>query len=240
MILIEDRKLLDGYRAGEQAALLAVYRHYVRDVTRFLARGFTFNSRGRPFAFRGFSGGYESEAAVQEVFRKVFEENARLAYDGLSPFRPYLLRIARNLVINDLKAKQPILFKYRQGRAVTLSEPSEAELALENTPIADRSQDDLLEAQEVAQLVAEFKKSLSARELGVFEQRFEHGHSALDAAQALGLGRSQVRTTEGRVRGSFLKYMQRSGYLQNYTANGPSAVEALGTVALLLGWGLTA
>ncbi len=240
MILLDDRALLDGFRAGDKAALLQVYRHYVRDLTRFLARGFTFNSKGRPCAFRGFAGGYESEAAVQEVFRKVFEENARLAYDGLSPFRPYLLRIARNLVINDLKAKQPILFRYRQGRAITLNAPTEAELALENTPVADRCQDELLEAKEVAKLVQSFKEMLSARDLSVFEYRFEQGLSALKAGQALGLGRSQIRTTEEKVRARFLKHMQRSGYLQNYTATGIPATQAMGAVALLLGWGLTA
>src|SRR5262249_47400158 len=109
-LLLESRPLLDGFRRGDQAALLAVYRHYVRDVARFLTRGFSFSSDGKPCMFRGFAGGYEIEAALQEVFRRAFEERARLAYNGIDPYRPYLLRIARNAVINDLKSRHPILF----------------------------------------------------------------------------------------------------------------------------------
>lgn len=237
MLLVEDRVLLDGFRRGDKAALLAVYRHFVDDVARFLTRGFTFESQGRPCAFRGFAGGYEIEAAMQEVFRRAFEERARLAYDGLNPYRPYLLRIARNLVINDLKAKNPILFRYRHGRPVVLETPTEAERALESTPVADRSQDELLEAEEVARLVAGFKAELSERELGVFEVRFEQGRSALKAGEALGLTRSQVRTTEAKVRARFLDHMQRSGYLEHYAKGGADAAAAVAAVALLLGWG---
>lgn len=240
MLLTEDRALLDGFRRGDRAALLAVYRHYVADVTRFLSRGFTFTSRGRPCAFRGFRGGYEVEAAVQEVFRRAFEERARLAYDGLNPYRPYLLRIARNLVINDLKAKQPILFRYRQGRPVVLEAPSEAELAIERTPVAERAQDELLEAQEVQRLVDDFKAGLEARARGVFEQRFERGLSAEKAGAALGLTRSQVRTTEEKVRARFLAHMQDSGYLEHYARRGGAggAAGAAAAIALLLGWGM--
>lgn len=238
MILLEDRALLDAFRAGQTPALLAVYRHFVVDVTRFLSRGFTFNSQGRPCAFRGFGGGYEIEAAVQEVFRKAFEDKARLAYDGLNPYRPYLLRIARNLVINDLKSKQPILFRYRHGRPVILDAPCEADLALENTPVADRSQQELLEAQEVAALVQAFKASLGPRELGVFEQRFERGVSAVKAGEALGLTRSQVRTCEDKLRAGLLEHMHRGGYLQNYRRSGPGPAQAVAALAVVLGWGM--
>lgn len=239
MIMVEDRALLDGFRRGERGVLLQIYRHYVADVTRFLTRGFTFESQGRASAFRGFSGGYEVEAAVQEIFRRAFEEKARLAYDGLRPYRPYLLRIARNAVLNDLKAKQPILFRYRQGRPVVLDAPTEAERALEETPVATRSQDQLLEAEEVARLVAEFKAGLDPREQGVFQQRFEAGLSAERAAQALGLTRSQIRTTEDKLRARFLAHMQASGYLEHYGRAGLGAAGAMAAAALLLGWGMT-
>ena len=239
MLLTDDRALLDGFRRGDKAALLAVYRHYVADVTRFLTRGFTFESQGRASAFRGFAGGYEVEAAVQEIFRRAFEDKARLAYDGLRPYRPYLLRIARNAVLNDLKAKQPILFRYRQGRPVVLDAPTEAEEALERIAVAERSQEQRLEAEEVARLVAAFKASLSERERGVFQQRFEGGLSAEKAAQALGLTRSQIRTTEDKLRQRFLAHMQAAGYLEHYGRAALGKEGAVAAVALLLGWGMT-
>jgi RNA polymerase sigma-70 factor (ECF subfamily) len=227
MILVERRELLDGFRRGDRAALAEVYRHYVKDVARFLRRGFSFSSEGRPFSFRGFGGGYEVEAAVQEVFRRAFEERARQSYNGIDPYRPYLLRIARNTVINDLKSKQPILFRFRAGRPVILeSAPDEPEPGQDPFAPLELSPEELAEAQEVAEIVRRFKSSLDARASGVFLQRFEEGLSAEDTASKLGLTRSQVRTTEAKLREAFLRHLEGSGYLEAYrstTAAGASS-----------------
>ncbi len=236
MILVEDRALLDGFRRGDKKSLLKVYQHYVKDVYRFLMRGFTFNSAGRPCSFRGFRGGYEIEAAVQEIFRRAFEERARLAYNGIDPYRPYLLRIARNAVINDLKAKHPILFKYRAGGPVLIEREEEYD-PIQTQRSVELSPEEHLEIQEVAKLVASFKRALDDRELGVFQKRFEQGLSAQDVAEALGLTRSKVRTTESKLKKRFLVHMQRCGYLGHYSSK---ADKSLGlTAACLLIAGLS-
>lgn len=236
MILLEDRALLDAFRRGDRGALLAVYSAYARDVARFLTRGFTFDSGGRSCAFRGFRGGYEIEAAIQEVFRRAFEERARLAYNGIDPYRPYLLRIARNAVINDLKSRHPILFRFRSGRPVILEEIEEGDPDRVPSPV--RSQDEALEEEEVAGLVARFKTSLDPRAQGVFRCRFEEGLSAEEAATRLGLTRSQVRTTEAKLRASFLAHMQSSGYLETYrgAVRAPEVV-AVAVLLSVLSWG---
>lgn len=232
MILRERRALLDGFRRGDRAALLEVYRHYVPIVSRFLLRGFSFESNGRTLSFRGFRGGYEIEATLQEVFRRAFEEKARLAYNGLDPYQPYLLRIARNLVLNDLKAKQPILFRYRQGGPVLLES---AEGPVDELPPVPPDAADRLEAEEVAQLVANFRASLDTRELGVFQARFEEGLAAERVAERLSLTRSQVRTTETKLRARFLEHMRSAGYLEHYRPLKVAAgAGALGVVLLLL------
>ncbi|MBI4821188.1 MAG: sigma-70 family RNA polymerase sigma factor [Deltaproteobacteria bacterium] len=236
MIFDGNRALLEGFRRGDKSSLLAVYRHYVADVSAFLRRGFSFTSAGRTCRFRGFGGGYEIEAALQEVFRRAFEERARLAFDGISAYRPYLLRITQNLVINDLKSKQPILFRFRSGAPVVIDvgEPNEEVVS------GDRSADEILEAREVASLVQQFKSSLNARELGVFSARFEEGLSAEGAAKSLGLTRSKVRTTEDLVRRRFLEHMQRSGYLESYReSHGARSVATLpNAIVALLSLGL--
>ena len=43
---------------------------------------------------------------MQEAFRRAFEERARSAYDGLRPYRRYLLTITRNLVIDQLRKQR--------------------------------------------------------------------------------------------------------------------------------------
>ena len=56
---------------------------------------------------------------VQEVFLRAFDERARLGYDGLRPYRPYLLRIAKNLRIDTAR---------RDGRwAVSAASAKDAE-----------------------------------------------------------------------------------------------------------------
>ncbi len=235
MILVDDRDLLDRFRRGDRDALRVVYEHYVTDVTRFLTRGFTFDSQGRHCAFSGFRGGYEIEAAIQEVFRRAFEERARLAYDGLRPYRPYLLRIARNAVINDLKAKQPILFRYRQGRPVILEPPPEE--SPEDRPTPNASPEEVAEAREVHALVVAFKAELDEREAKVFRARFEEGLSAERAGEATQLTRSQIRTTEQKLRERFLAYMQSRGYLGHYGRTDAGLEHGVSAVLLALCFG---
>ena len=239
MIFLEKRELLDAFRRGEQGALLETYRHYVKDVAHFLTRGFSFDSEGRGCSFRGFRGGYEIEAALQEVFRRAFEERARLAYDGINPYRPYLLRIARNLVINDLKSRQPILFRFRVGRPVIIEQTGELE-SEEAGEIA-HTPEELLETREVAGLVNAFKARLDQRSLDVFRARFEEGLSAEDAAKKLNLTRSKIRTTEAKMRKSFLEHMQSCGYLTAYSLDRGEVKRgvAAAIMVLLASWSMT-
>jgi RNA polymerase sigma-70 factor (ECF subfamily) len=236
LILLERRELLDAFRKGDKSSLPAVYRHYVRDVAAFLTRGFTFSSSGKPCTFRGFAGGYEIEAAIQEIFRRAFEERARLAYNGLDPYRPYLLRIARNTIINDLKSKQPILFRFRAGAPVILdSAPTDPDqFVASSAPSAE----DLLELEEVARLVERFRAALDERSRGVFRFRFEQGLSAEAVARELGLSRSQVRTTEAKLRKRFLEHMQGSGYLTGYPGKRAGLASDKLTSVFLVAWGL--
>lgn len=236
MILVDDRGLLDGFRSGDRAALHEVYSHYVRDVARFLTRGFTFSSAGKQCSFRGFRGGYEIEAALQEVFRRAFEERARLAYNGIDPYRPYLLRIARNTVINDLKAKQPILFRFRSGRPVIIESSESDVYDADRQPTLQPSAQAQLEAREVAILVEGFKSSLDPRSRAVFSHRFEAGLSADEAGKQAGLTRSQVRTTETKLRKQFLEHMQTAGYLSNYRQRG-SVASSSASILLMLVFG---
>jgi RNA polymerase sigma-70 factor, ECF subfamily len=232
MILLESRELLDRFRRGDRAALLDVYRHYVRDVAHFLTVGFSFDSQGQRCTFRGFHGGYEIEAAIQEVFRRAFEERARLAYDGINPYKPYLLRIARNAVINDLKSRHPILFRFRAGGAVIL-EPTPDQAELEHARSADRTPEEIHEAREVSQIVERFLSALDPKERELFRLRFEEGLAAEEAGRRIGFTRSQVRTKETKLRERFLAHMKSAGYLTDYKRG--TALESAAITALAFG-----
>ena len=85
------RELLDQFRSGDRAALRTVYERYVDDVETLARRGFTIESSEHVYV-RGVSGDGVREL-VQDTFTRAFASSARTAYDGISPYRPYLLRI---------------------------------------------------------------------------------------------------------------------------------------------------
>src|SRR5262245_56542135 len=105
-LLLEQRALLDRFRRGERLALEEVYRHYAPEVAAFLQRGFTFMSGGRHLRFAGYRQPFDLDNALQETFVRAFKESARLGYDGLNPYKSYLLAIARNLVLDELRRRE--------------------------------------------------------------------------------------------------------------------------------------
>jgi DNA-directed RNA polymerase specialized sigma24 family protein len=96
--------LLYDFRAGVREALGRVYSFYFNDVFRLVSRGFTL-SGPPPVTVSGLTDPSAQQDAVQDVFVRAFSESARLSYDGIRPYRPYLLRIARNYRI-DQERKQ--------------------------------------------------------------------------------------------------------------------------------------
>src|SRR5689334_16260622 len=105
-LLVERRELLDRFKRGERQALEEVYRHYVPEVAAFLQRGFTFQSAGRTLRFSGFAQPFDLDNALQETFTRAFRESARLGYDGLRSYKNYLLAIARNFVLDELRTRE--------------------------------------------------------------------------------------------------------------------------------------
>ncbi len=86
MFLAKDKKLQEKFREGQKDAMEEVYRHYSPGVTRFLRNGFTFRSGTNHCYFKGIKSQDELNSAVQEVFRRAFEDRARNAYNGINSF----------------------------------------------------------------------------------------------------------------------------------------------------------
>jgi RNA polymerase sigma factor (sigma-70 family) len=76
-----------------------VYRAYFDDVLGLLRAGFTAGEHRIPALIDRAA----QLDAVQEVFVRAFGPAARSGFDGLRPYRPYLLTIARNLRIDALR-----------------------------------------------------------------------------------------------------------------------------------------
>jgi RNA polymerase sigma-70 factor (ECF subfamily) len=182
--------LLAAFREGKPDALSTVYRHYVRSVDGYL----------RALARRAGTPDLCQASAIadllQEVFVRAFSPSARLAYDGLRDFGPYLNTIARNCFIDTLRKRK-----------------IEVPLGIEELEAGDAASGlDDYDPKVVAVLEA-YLRDLSAPERNVYELRFVDGRSQEAACEALGMSRRSLRTSEERLRKGLRKALFMAGVL---------------------------
>ncbi len=200
-LLTQDRALLDAFRRGEREAIERVYHAYVGQVAGLLRGGFSFMSEGQPMSFHGIKDAWDLECAVQDTFIQAFSPAARQAYDGLKPYGPYLLAIARNRVISDLRSHQ----RERRRRS---------SLAAEVPPPGPESPERQAMAAQREQIVRRFCEGLPAKLLRFSRLRFEQDRNLMEAARALGLSRMKARTLELQLRKAFLAFLRDQGHLR--------------------------
>jgi RNA polymerase sigma-70 factor, ECF subfamily len=223
-LLIERRELLDRFKRGERRALEEVYRHYAPEVAAFLQRGFTFSSAGRPLHFRGYAQPFDLDNALQETFVRAFKESARLAYDGLHPYKSYLLAVARNLVLDEFRNREVAMSPFIEGLDAgggAEAQPREGEEAApasttSDAPSAGVSAEQEFLRHELGRLYAAFVARLDAKDRTFFRHRFEEQQTQVEAGAACGLSHMQARTVEKKLRRAFLEFMQTNGYLEAY------------------------
>ena len=219
-LFLDSRPLLDAYRQGERHAFAAVYERYVSEVVTVLRHGFSFESHGKRGRFRGFSDLLELESFTQDVFLRAFSERARLGYDGLRPFAPYLLQIARNLVIDELRRRRSAL-----ERAVgPLEDDGDVD---EATAVNDTSMDDQIDLERARRLVAEYVATCSDPEKSYIEARFVQENTQLAAARSLSISRMRARVLERKILNGLQRHLKSRGYLEELRA---LAVMALGVI----------
>jgi RNA polymerase sigma factor (sigma-70 family) len=197
-IFDHNRELLDRFRRGDRAALAEVYEHYVDDVALVARRGFTMESAGHAY-IRGADLEGEHEL-VQDTFVKAFSARARASFDGLRPYRPFLLRITKNLMIDRFRAR-------RNPAAAPVGELDElldaGELATGPDP------EDDLHWRELSEATAAFVAALDAEAREVIRLRFESELSQDVVAAQLGCSRRRVRTVEHRVQAGLKRHLRR-------------------------------
>lgn len=217
--LVEDRALLEAFRRGERAALAEVYREYAPPLHAFFATGFTIESAGKAFLFKGFPGRWAADDAVQEVFVRAFSPAARLAYDGLRPYRNLLFTMGRNFVIDRWRVR---------CREVDLGEDDSLE-----APGAEAGPAELAGACELEVRCAAFVEGLDADERALFEARFQQGLSIEETARRLGISEHRAKRGEQKLKKRFFLRLREDGYFEGYRY-GRAGIERLGNLLLLL------
>jgi RNA polymerase sigma factor (sigma-70 family) len=200
---------LADFRAGERAALETVYRHYVDELTRILRLGFIVGDAGA-LRVKGLEGP-ELRDAVQEVFVRAFQEKARRSYDGVRPYRPYLLRIARNLRLDQLRVAQ------REKPLSALADADGEPIDVDALIASDAGEPRLLApevqaSREWQALLRETQAYLSGLEpeLRRFVQlRFVEEQAQEQIAGLMGVTRRQVRSWEEWVQAGLKRHLSR-------------------------------
>jgi RNA polymerase sigma factor (sigma-70 family) len=186
LALDRDRELLAGFREGKRDVLERVYYSLVDDVFKLVALGFA-SANG---AVRGERDPDEQRVVIQEVFARAFAERARLGYDGVRPYRPYLLTIARNVMIDRARARSGEL-----GRA---SDVDVDAIIASDAPIPGAIEESA-DQQRLRARAAAYIEALDPELRRFVALRFERELSHLDVAAELGITRRRVRTLEARV-----------------------------------------
>ena len=204
-LFLDNRDLLERFRRGERAALAAVYERYVDEVATLARRGFTIESSGHVYV-RGATGDGEREL-VQETFVRAFGEKARLAYDGIGPYRPYLLRVTKNLMIDRYRAAQ------KEAKHVELGASGVGDLdalLAANAPLLDGAPEDLDWKAQLA-ATAEYLATLDEESRRIVALRFEDELSQDEVAARIGCTRRRVRSVEARAQDELRVYLRKRG-----------------------------
>jgi RNA polymerase sigma factor (sigma-70 family) len=211
--LTEDRALLSSFRAGERKAMEAVYLHYAPQLSALVFRGLA-TQAGRVRVTTPFEVG----SVVQETFARSFQEKARIAYDGLSPYLGYLAAIARNFLLNERRVREESV--PAEALEAAMMAGVGTGMALASAP---RRPDELAEERELTRLVEGFLARRTQPERDVFTARFVDRRTQDDSASAVGLSRIQVRRIEAHLREDLLTLFKQSGYLERTVAK-PSSL----------------
>jgi RNA polymerase sigma-70 factor (ECF subfamily) len=203
-VLEDDRQLLDGFRRGDRAALSRVYEAYVGELELVARRGFV---TGMQAEFRVPGAPPEDvRDIVQETFVRAFAPKARDGYDGLRPYRPYLLRILKNLMIDRVRKLNREVAEGEDGVGDIDAAIDRNEALRLDAPML---QDEALRWKRLHEAYDEYQKDLDTEERELVRLRYDEGMSQRDAADAMGATRRRVRTVEERIRTSLAGFLKK-------------------------------
>ena len=202
-IFAQNRALLDAFRRGDNEALTEVYLHSVDSVERLV----------RQLLRRHLKSDEEDRVRdlLQDIFIRAFSAQARLSYDGLRPYRPFLLQIARNRVIDDLRksGREILLDDLDSGFDLDLVKASEqTELQDGNSP------EEALHWKKLQEATQEYIATLSELLRSFVRLRFEQELGQRAVAEHLGLSRWRVRSLEKKVQDGLRRFLRRRGLIK--------------------------
>ena len=180
--MLSDQALLDIYQQGDREAvsqLLERHARRVRDYVRMLVKD-----------------NDVADDLTQEVLIKVVKVLDEGRYTDKGRFQPWLLRIARNRVLDYFRA---------QKQAKTVSESSAGFDILGSKNFAEPSIEDRLISEQQAEEVRQLIEQLPAEQREVVKMRYYEGLSFKEIAEHTGVS---INTALGRMRYALINMRQ--------------------------------
>ena len=203
-----SREFLDGYQQGLPSVLENIYREHINVVAHVLTHGFVTRTGGY---IPGVRNPHSTSDLCQEVFLKAFSPAARRAYDARQRYRPYLLAIARNALVDDHR---------RAARNRAADEISDL-------PSVDAEDLSLpTEAEDTVVLVEAYLAGVPCSLQKLYQLRFVSRKSQQETANALGITRQNLRTLERMLKDGLRKKLSSHGF--DISSNQDRPISVLG------------
>ncbi len=201
-ILLENSNLLDGYRRGETLVFESIFKTYGNEVLTLVRLGFSASSP-KSYTVSGVTDYALQCDMVQETFLRAFSQSARSGYDGQSPFRPYLLRITKNLMIDHLRKQKSHKNDIgSQNGGIDLDD-----ILLDNSAFPEENPSEQAHKTRQELATKEFVTQLEPRAKAFFALRYQQGLAQDKVAQQMEISRRQVRSLENLLRRHLKKYL---------------------------------
>jgi RNA polymerase sigma factor (sigma-70 family) len=206
----ENRTLLDAFRRGEESALRAIYDYYINKVELLVANGwYDAQNKSRSIGIVDFE--VQAEL-IQEIFLKAFSDKARLSYDGIRPYKNFLISIARNVIIDHLR-KTP-----RDVLSLVDAEFDINSGVIDSTSLADsepHAETDL-DWQRCLAATAEYVKGLDEMNRKFVVLRFQQELPILEVSRQMGITRGKARFLEKNLARNLKKRLQTMNLSLNW------------------------
>lgn len=185
-----DEALMVHLCQGRDSALAELVRRYQNDIFRFCLHYLKEVDAARDMA--------------QQTFVRVY--TARDRFDAARRFRPWLLCIARNLCLNELKRKKTVSMETLEEYASAARDEGRGGEVLR---FSGEGPDEVLMAKERRELLAKALDSLDEESREIVVLRFFQRMPAREIAEIVGSSEGAIRTRLHRV---------LSGLRKNYAA----------------------
>ncbi|MFB6350798.1 MAG: RNA polymerase sigma factor [Bradymonadaceae bacterium] len=215
MELKDNEQQARAYKRGDREVLHRLYEAYHDDVEQMLRHGFTFTSGGKTVRFRGCRRPFRLREMVQDGFIHAFRDRVRDNYDPSQSFRPYLMTVIRNHMIDQFRRQQ--LERELFVAADEVAEPDEHQQdALDRLGDDDEDEESPEEdalRRELADLLHAFIEDLDETDETIVRRYMLGDMTQHEMADHLETSRNTVRKRIRMIRRELLGHLKREGFI---------------------------